>query len=233
MFKTKVATQISCPSCRLPVEEHWQFCHGCGETIKTGPAQAKKSGSPLILMAASFLALAFALIMGLTIFDFVQQYGMPGGTDVTSRASKLLSDGREESAVNLLEESLQVKPFDERAKNWRLMLDQALFARGKKLATEGKFRDAITAFARVSPNFAKHEEVEKLISEYTDKGLPSVFGKSEEGDPSLDKGRRPLSRLEKAVMTAVPGGKEHVDPLPSSIRQQVPMSGTFEQPNKP
>ncbi len=241
MFKTKVEPQLTCPACRLPVELHLDFCHSCGESIPATSqhSNAKKSAakhqsrSPIILGAAALLALSIAVIMGLTIYDFVQQYGVPGGADVSTRAARCLSEGRDQSAINLLEESLQVKATDQRACKWRIMLDQALFGRGKKLAGEGKFRDAVTAFARISPDFAKHEEVEKLISEYTDKGLPSVFGKSDDGDPSLDKGRRPLSKLEKAVMTAVPGGKEHVDPLPSSIRQLVPVPGLSDQPTKP
>ena len=182
----------------------------------------KRHRTPYIYVAVAILALACAVIMALTIYDFVRQYGVPGGADVTERASRYISQGQEESAINLLEESLAVKgDGGPEQKVWRLMLDQALFSRGKKLAAAGKFRDAVTAFARVSANFAGHEDVEKLIAEYTDKGLPSVFGRAQDVDPSLDKEKRPMSKLEKAVMTAVPGGKEHVDPLPSSIRGEA------------
>jgi hypothetical protein len=187
-------------------------------------ARPRQHRLPYVFAAVTILALAFAIIMALTIYDFVHQYGVPGGADVGQRVRVYMSRGQEDRAVNLLEESLNGKGADSPAKEqmaWRLMLDQALYSSGKKLAAAGKFRDAVTAFARISSNYAGHEEVEKLISEYTDKGLPAVFGKAEEVDPSFEKEKRPQSKLEKAVMTAVPGGAAHIDlaPLSSQTRE--------------
>jgi hypothetical protein len=223
MFKSKVESAIHCPSCRSPVEEHLDFCHRCGETLTAVLVDKPAPHHNYVFVAAAILTLAVAVIMGLTIYDFVQQYGVPAGADTTERAQRYISQGQEDRAINLLEESLQVRTSGrtEEQKVWRRLLDQALYSRGKRMAVEGKYRDAVTAFARISSDFASHEEVEKLISEYSDKGLPAVFGKTEDPDPALEKEKRPLSKLEKAVMTAVPGGNEHVDPLPSAIRPQA------------
>jgi len=164
----------------------------------------------LIVGAASVLTMAAIVIVGLTIYDFVHQYGVPGASDVCQRSTRYMTLGQEERAINLLEESIQIKGSDKDAPLWREMLDQALYARGKKLAQEGKFRDAVTAFARISTTFANHDEVEKLIAENTDKGLTAVFGKGEDTDfGDGEKEKKSLSRIEKAVMTAVPGGKGH------------------------
>jgi hypothetical protein len=234
MPKSKVETTLPCPSCRSPVDEHLDFCHACGENVVRVPVKAKQKGRPsLVMLAAALLGLAISVIMVLTINDFIQQYGLPGGADVASRAQRYMSEGRDDSAVNLLEESLQLKGSDSLAPQWRSLLDQALYRQGKKRAQAGKYRDAVTSFARISPTFAKHEEVEKLISEYADRGLPTVFGRGEEGESTsqaVEKGKLPLSKLEKAVMTAVPGGKQHVDLLPSSIRQ--PVQAPVEQPGR-
>jgi hypothetical protein len=231
---SRVESKVTCPNCRSPVEEHLEFCHSCGETMHTdAPSAPKKRLPAFILPAAAILALAFAVIMGITIYDFVRQYGVPGAADVTARAEHYMSQGREENAINLLEESIQVKGSDQRAGDWRRLLDQGLFSLGKKLASEGKFRDAVTAFARISADFAKHEEVEKLIAEYSDRGLPSAFSKSEESEPALEKEKKPLSKLEKAVMTAVPGGKQHVDPMPSSIRPPEIAPLVLDQATRP
>jgi hypothetical protein len=195
------------------------FCHACGESIITLPSTSvMPRRPPFIFAAAATLVFACAVIMGLTIYDFVQQYGVPGGADVGERAQRYVKGGREESAINLLEESLKLDPRDARAPAWTKLLDQSLYSRGKKLGLEGKFRDAVTALSRISANFAGREEVDKLISEYSDKGLPAVFGKSEEADlaPSLEKEKRPLTKIEKAVMTAVPGGKEHPGLVPET-----------------
>jgi len=168
-------------------------------------------------MAAGLLSLAFAVIMGLTIYDFVHQYGVPGGPDVTLRATRYISQGQEESAINLLSESIQLKSssHDSHTAEWSSLLDKALYSQGKKLAAQGKFRDAVTAFARISPDFAEHAEVEGLIAEYSERGLPLGFGKVEDNDTleSSAKEKLPLSKIEKAVMTAVPGGKKRVEPL--------------------
>ncbi|MBS1990314.1 MAG: hypothetical protein JSS83_07340 [Cyanobacteria bacterium SZAS LIN-3] len=220
MPRLKSESALSCPSCRLPVEEHLDFCHNCGETIHSYPRGrtpdksllAKRSPVPsLVVGAAVLLSLAVALIMGVTIYDFVHQYGVPGGDDVCQRSSVYIAAGQEDRAINLLEESLKIKGSDKRAAEWQALLDQALYNRGKKLAQEGKFRDAVTAFSRISAAFAAHDEVEKLIVEYTDKGIPAVFGKGEED--VLEKEKKGLSRLEKAVMTAVPGGKGRIEPM--------------------
>jgi hypothetical protein len=211
MPKSTLEKTQPCPSCESPVAEHLDFCHRCGETIaRIIISQTRRP--PLVLAAAGVVFVCLLLIMGVTIYDFVHQYGVPGGADVSQRAERYISDGKDESAINLLEESLKVKAEDKRAEQWRLMLDQALYSQGKKLGGEGRFRDAVTSLARMSSTSPRHEEVEKLISEYSDKGLTAVFGKQEEGDGG-ERETKPLSKMEKAVMTAVPGGQKR---LPAS-----------------
>jgi len=215
----RLKSALSCPSCRSPVEEHWHFCHACGLTIKGGlPDDSllleSKRASPvhtLILWSAALLALAAVAIVAVTIYDFVHQYGIPGSSDVSERSIRYTTLGQEERAINLLEESINIKGSDKNAPQWHELLDKALYSRGKKLAQEGKFRDAVTAFSRISPSFCNHDEVEKLIAENTDKGLSAVFSKGEDIE-AIEKERKSLTRIEKAVMTAVPGGKGHIAP---------------------
>jgi hypothetical protein len=213
MTKSTLETTQPCPTCSSPVATHLDFCHRCGETVaKIFIRQTRRPS--IIFAAAGILAACFAIIVVMTIADFVHQYGVPGGGDVKERVECYVAKGQTDSAIILLEESLKEKSQDQRAPEWQQLLDQTLYGQGKKLGAEGKFRDAVTSLARISSGFDRHEEVDKLIAEYSDKGLKAVFGKQEEGDTGEHEVKS-LTRMEKAVMTAVPGGPKRTG-LPTS-----------------
>lgn len=217
-----------CPNCRRPITKRPDFCLDCGDFVtpvfvrtnasgtsgssgnyghsgQTGsyamPRMVKRRHSRAVFAAAILLTLAVGGIVVVTIMDVCK------GLDRSSKnaldvAAKYILRGDDENAINVLDRSLhEEKPVagDKR----QAVLDQSLFNLAGKLAAQGKYRDAVTCYSRISRAFERREEVDKLIAEYSDKALPIVFG-SVESRPQVNTKSQALSRMEKAVQTVVP-----------------------------
>ncbi len=176
-----------------------------GHSGQTGsyamPRMAKRRHSRAVFAAVILLTLAVGGIVVVTIMDVCK------GLDRSSKnaldvAARYILHGDDENAINVLDRSLhEEKPVagDKR----QAVLDQSLFNLAGKLAAQGKYRDAVTCYSRISSSFERREEVDKLIAEYSDKALPIVFG-SVESRPQGNAKSLALSRMEKAVQTVVP-----------------------------
>lgn len=176
-------------------------------------------GSPLktpVLLVGGLLATILLGLFALTVYECCNNFDA-SHKDLVRLAESYLAKGDEANAVSVLERSLleEKRPKQEQR---QILLDRALYALAAKLVTQGKYRDAVTCYSRISPGFEHHDEVLKLIAEYSDKALPVIFGSAAE---SADKGQdvspvgilmhqasgaksANMSRLEKAVMTVVP-----------------------------
>lgn len=226
-IRSKSELEKQCPNCRRPITKRPDFCLDCGDFVtpvfvrtnqsgsgtsgnyghsgQTGsfamPRMVKRRHSRAVFAAVILLALAVGGIVVVTIMDVCK------GLDRSSKnaldvAAKYILRGDEENAINVLERSLhEEKPVvgDKR----QAVLDQSLFNLAGKLAAQGKYRDAVTCYSRISSTFERREEVDKLIAEYSDKALPIVFG-SVESRPQGNAKSLALSRMEKAVQTVVP-----------------------------
>lgn len=242
--KSKIRTDIEkqCPQCLRPVNKRMDFCLDCGDFIEPSNSYASKPltrsgrqralaspqarearrvlrGSPLktpVLLVGGVLATILLGLFALTVYECCNNFDA-SHKDLVRLAESYLAKGDEANAVSVLERSLleEKRPKQEQR---QILLDRALFALAAKLVTQGKYRDAVTCYSRISPGFEHHDEVLKLIAEYSDKALPVIFGSAAE---SADKGQdvspvgilmhqasgaksANMSRLEKAVMTVVP-----------------------------
>lgn len=240
--KTRTDLEKQCPQCRRPVNKRMDFCLDCGDFIEpTSPFSSKSltrsgrqrsvampqarearrvlRGSPLktpVLLVGGLLATILLGLFALTVYECCNNFDA-SHKDLVRLAESYLAKGDEANAVSVLERSLleEKRPKQEQR---QILLDRALYALAAKLVTQGKYRDAVTCYSRISPGFEHHDEVLKLIAEYSDKALPVIFGSAAE---SADKGQdvspvgilmhqasgaksANMSRLEKAVMTVVP-----------------------------
>ncbi len=212
------------------------FCLDCGDFVdssktlsRSGRQRALEApqarrvlrGSPLktpVLLVGGLLATILLGLFALTVYECCNSFDA-SHKDLVRLAESYLAKGDEANAVSVLERSLleEKRPKQEQR---QVLLDRALFALAAKMVTQGKYRDAVTCYSRISPGFEHHDEVLKLIAEYSDKALPVIFGAAENAD-TVDKGREvspvgilmhqasgakseSMSRLEKAVMTVVP-----------------------------
>jgi len=229
-----------CPQCRRPVNRRMGFCLDCGDFVdssktlsRSGRQRAVEApqarrvlrGSPLktpVLLVGGLLATILLGLFALTVYECCNSFDA-SHKDLVRLAESYLAKGDEANAVNVLERSLleEKRPKQEQR---QVLLDRALFALAAKMITQGKYRDAVTCYSRISPGFEHHDEVLKLIAEYSDKSLPVIFGAavgSADNVDTVDKGREvspvgilmhqangaksdSMSRLEKAVMTVVP-----------------------------
>ncbi len=228
---TKTDTEMHCPNCLRPVKKNLEFCLECGDfvqpfsgrgdidsTLKARPLkrprrpQNNKIKGP-VLLTAGVLGIALLSLFALTVYECCTSYDA-AHKDLVRLAQKYLANGDEENAVNVLERSLLEEKHPKQEQR-RVLLDQALYALATKMAGQGKYRDAVTCYSRISPAFDRHDEVEKLIADYSDKALPQFFVQSGPAPEAVevesttaaaaikDKSRS-MTRLEKAVMTAVP-----------------------------
>lgn len=235
-INSKSELEKQCPNCRRPITKRPDFCLDCGDFVtpvfvrtnpsgsgtsgQTGsfamPRMAKRRHSRAVFAAAILLTLAVGGIVVVTIMDVCK------GLDRSSKnaldvAARYILRGDDENAINVLDRSLhEEKPVagDKR----QVVLDQSLFNLAGKLAAQGKYRDAVTCYSRISSSFERREEVDKLIAEYSDKALPIVFG-SVESRPQGNVKSLALSRMEKAVQTVVPAStKASINAAVSSER---------------
>ena len=243
-FSTRSRSDIEkqCPQCRRPVNKRMDFCLDCGDFIEPTNSYSSQSlsrsgrqravvkpqtrearrvlrGSPLktpVLLLGGLLATILLGLFALTVYECCNNFDA-SHKDSVRLAESYLAKGDEANAISVLERSLleEKRPKQEQR---QILLDRALFTLASKMVTQGKYRDAVTCYSRISPGFEHHEEVLKLIAEYSDKALPVIFGSAAE---SADKGQdvspvgilmhqanaaksANMSRLEKAVMTVVP-----------------------------
>lgn len=197
-----------CPNCLTPIVKRPDFCLNCGDYV--APIYVRAHGtrrssprrhSRAVLLGVILLTLAVGAIVTITVCDVVKSADRSPDRAYKT-ALGYIQKGEYENAINVLDQSLHE---EKAAKNDRRpgVLDQALFDLAGKLAQEGKYRDAVTNYSRISRNFSRREEVDKLIAEYSDKALPIVFG-NVEGAPSQAPKSASMSRMEKAVQTVVP-----------------------------
>jgi hypothetical protein len=240
--KSKSRSEIEklCPQCRRPVNMRMGFCLDCGDFVdssktlsRSGRQRAVEApqarrvlrGSPLkapVLLIGGLLATILLGLFALTVYECCSSFDA-SHKDLVRLAESYLAKGDEANAVSVLERSLleEKRPKQEQR---QVLLDRALFALAAKMVSQGKYRDAVTCYSRISPGFEHHDEVLKLIAEYSDKALPVIFGAaagSADTADTVDKGREvspvgilmhqasgakseSMSRLEKAVMTVVP-----------------------------
>ncbi len=227
----KIDTEMHCPNCLRPVKKNLEFCLECGDFVQPfsapGESDARLQTRPLkrsrrpqnnkikgpVLLTAGVLGIALLSLFALTVYECCTSYDA-AHKDLVRLAQKYLASGDEENAVNVLERSLLEEKHPKQEQR-RVLLDQALYALATKMAGQGKYRDAVTCYTRISPAFDRHDEVEKLIADYSDKALPQFFVQSGPAPETVevesntaaaaikDKSRS-MTRLEKAVMTAVP-----------------------------
>ena len=244
--KTRADIERLCPQCRRPVNKRMGFCLDCGDFIDSSktlsrsgrqralePPQARRvlRGSPLktpVLLVGGFLAIILLGLFAITVYECCNSFDA-SHKDLVRLAESYLAKGDEANAVSVLERSLleEKKPKQEQR---QILLDRALFALAAKMVSQGKYRDAVTCYSRISPGFEHHDEVLKLIAEYSDKALPVIFGTAVD---TADKGQEvspvgilmhqasgakseSMSRLEKAVMTVVPSSGSSSNSLSSS-----------------
>ncbi len=227
------------------------FCLDCGDFVdssktlsRSGRQRAVEApqarrvlrGSPLktpVLLVGGLLATILLGLFALTVYECCNSFDA-SHKDLVRLAESYLAKGDEANAVSVLERSLleEKRPKQEQR---QVLLDRALFALAAKMVTQGKYRDAVTCYSRISPGFEHHDEVLKLIAEYSDKALPVIFGaaagSADTADTAdtVDKGREvspvgilmhqasgakseSMSRLEKAVMTVVPSSSSSSGP---------------------
>ncbi len=198
---------------------------GRQRAVEAPQARRVLRGSPLktpVLLVGGLLATILLGLFALTVYECCNSFDA-SHKDLVRLAESYLAKGDEANAVSVLERSLleEKRPKQEQR---QVLLDRALFALAAKMVTQGKYRDAVTCYSRISPGFEHHDEVLKLIAEYSDKALPVIFGAaagSSDNSDTVDKGREvspvgilmhqasgaksdSMSRLEKAVMTVVP-----------------------------
>ncbi|MBX9940345.1 MAG: hypothetical protein K2Y32_13880 [Candidatus Obscuribacterales bacterium] len=170
--------------------------------------------------------LASLLILGavfaFTAYETVSGFNTTDSRVVLEKARSYVARGEEESAVNLLSRTLE----ENSSRNFKgrdeikALLDQCLYSHGLKLEQSGHFRDAVTAFSRISPAFARYDEVKRLITDNSNKALPREFSQvimqTVDVDSSLPTGLAPseliqehagFSKLDKAVNTVLPQKK--------------------------
>jgi len=221
LSNSKTTTDKECPNCLRPVKKNLDFCLECGDFVEpTGTRSGKqaqlsqgRSGprlrrvhSPVktpILLIAALLGCILIALFALTVYECCTSYDA-SHKDLLRLAQNYLASGDEQNAVNVLERSLLEEKHPKQEER-RALLDQSLYALGAKLVSQGKYRDAVTCYARISASFERHDEVEKLIAEYTDKALPVFFDQgSAPAEVNKKEKSQSMSRLEKAVMTVVP-----------------------------
>lgn len=169
----------------------------------------------LLVLGAVFAFTAYETVSGLNTTD---------SRVVLEKARGYANRGEEESAVNLLSRTLE----ENHSRNLKgreeikALLDQCLYSHGLKLEQSGHFRDAVTAFSRISPGFAHYDEVKRLITDNSNKALPREFSQvimqTVDVDSSLPPGLAPseliqehggFSKLDKAVNTVLPQKNSH------------------------
>lgn len=234
--KSRTDEEKQCPQCLQLVNKRIGFCLDCGDFIEPTMAASSKAlsrsgrqravaqdqpqarrvlrGSPLktpVLMLAAVLATILLGLFALTVYECCSNFDS-NHKDLVRLAEGYLAKGDEANAINVLERSLleEKRPEEQR----QVLLDRALFSLASKMVTQGKYRDAVTCYSRISPGFEHHDEVLKLIAEYSDKALPVIFGAADKGQDvspvnilmhqSNAAKSASMSRLEKAVMTVVP-----------------------------
>lgn len=243
-IRSKSELEKQCPNCRRPITKRPDFCLECGDFVtpvfvrtgagtKTGAITAPLRRPPArrhsraVFLAGLLLTLAVGGIVIVTIMDVFKGLG-GSGKNALVLAAKYLARGEDENAINVLDRSLQEeKPVkgDQR----QAVLDHALFNLAGKLATQGKYRDAVTCYSRISSGFERREEVDQLIAEYSDKSLP-IFGVTENHQQTGGKSVA-LSRLEKAVQTVVPPTTTSTAPPAAPIQAApVPQTASPAQP---
>ncbi len=233
----KTDTALHCPNCLRPVKKNLDFCLECGDFVqpfegddaartgRTGHTnlaprppkrprrlESNKIKGPVLLTAA-VLGIALICLFAVTVYECCTSYDA-AHKDLVRLAQKYIASGDEENAVNVLERSLLEEKHPKQEER-RILLDQALYALAAKMVSQGKYRDAVTCYSRISPIFDRHDEVEKLIADYSDKALPQFFVQSGPAPETIEvesgqagaarkEKSRSMTRLEKAVMTAVP-----------------------------
>lgn len=235
--KSRTDEEKQCPQCLQVVNARIGFCLDCGDFIEPAMAASSKvlsrsgrqravaqeqpqarrvlRGSPLktpVLMLAAVLATILLGLFALTVYECCSNFDS-NHKDLVRLAESYLAKGDEANAISVLERSLleEKRPKQEQR---QVLLDRALFALASKMVTQGKYRDAVTCYSRISPSFEHHDEVLKLIAEYSDKALPVIFGAADKGQDVSPVNilmhqanaakSASMSRLEKAVMTVVP-----------------------------
>ncbi len=200
-------------------------------------------GSPLktpVLLVGGLLATILLGLFALTVYECCNSFDA-SHKDLVRLAESYLAKGDEANAVSVLERSLleEKRPKQEQR---QVLLDRALFALAAKMVSQGKYRDAVTCYSRISPGFEHHDEVLKLIAEYSDKALPVIFGAAADTAETADKGRDvspvgilmhqasgaksdSMSQLEKAVMTVVPSSSSSSGPTGKISNRAVDKSG--------
>jgi hypothetical protein len=234
------------------------FCLDCGDFVDSSKTLSRSGrqravaapqarrvlrGSPLktpVLLVGGLLATILLGLFALTVYECCNSFDA-SHKDLVRLAESYLAKGDEANAVSVLERSLleEKRPKQEQR---QVLLDRALFALAAKMVSQGKYRDAVTCYSRISPGFEHHDEVLKLIAEYSDKALPVIFGAAADTAETADKGRDvspvgilmhqasgaksdSMSQLEKAVMTVVPSSSSSSGPTGKISNRAVDKSG--------
>lgn len=263
MSKSRTRSEIEsrCPGCGRPVKRRLSFCLDCGDFIeptlvrgemvepRVTPPLPRRRAPKIHLsgpasLAFSVVALLLLGILVLTVYDVFASLNHTKSEDVLSKAARYLKLGEDENAINLLDRTLAEETCGEKKKPMEQMLDKCLHERGLSLASRGNYRDAVTCFSRVSANYAAHDEVVKLIAEYSDKALPMVFGAASQGmlnalpdalpkAPEEAKAIKGVLRVDKAVSTVVPpqSALERKEAL-RSLPAVLPKNGAGQSENE-
>lgn len=248
--RSRTDIEKQCPNCERPVKKRLDFCLECGDFIVPVLSRSGRQVRPTtelpplpplpkkyvrkpklktpVMLVGGALAITLLSLFALTVYEVVNSFES-SHKDLVHLAKGYLAKGDEENAVNVLERSLlEDKPGNQEER--RAMLDQALFALATKLAGQGKYRDAVTCYSRISSSYEQRDQVDKLIAEYSDKSLPVIFNGPSASEPVGLTGKEKsasMSRLEKAVMTVVPA----VQPKKSTISGAAPIAASGSASN--
>jgi hypothetical protein len=225
---TRTDIEKQCPNCLRPVKKRMDFCLECGDFVVPVLSRSGRQVRPTtelpplpplpkkyvrkpklktpVMLVGGALAITLLGLFGLTVYECVNNFDS-SHKDLLHLAKIYLAKGDEENAVNVLERSL-LEEKQAKQEERRALLDHALFTLASKLAAQGKYRDAVTCYSRISSSYEQRDQVEKLIAEYSDKSLPVIFNSSSTADAAVGQTGKEksasMSRLEKAVMTVVP-----------------------------
>lgn len=223
---SQISSQCSRESRRVSTEDFQSFFDEGQSLSPRRSLQRRTRFSASDCFKTGLLAalLILGAVFAFTAYETLSGFNTTDSRVVLEKARSYAARGEEESAVNLLSRTLE----ENSSRNFKgrdeikALLDQCLYSHGLKLEQSGHFRDAVTAFSRISPSFAHYDEVKRLITDNSNKALPREFSQvimqTVDVDSSLPSGLAPseliqehagFSKLDKAVNTVLPQKKGH------------------------